>query len=251
MSATGRGPRGGGGSDFFATPPWVVHRLLEDPLFRSVALHRITYGAWLEPCAGDGAIVRAVRECAGFEDTRWIVGDVREECREPLSALPNLAMPPFIGDFLADVDDERIADVAFTNPPFKHAGAFLEACSRKARFVCLLVRMGFLESESRNEAMRACPPDAFVVPNRPSFDGEGTDATLYGWLLWDVDGAERQYGRLRVLNLTPKSVRRTGRVRRKPATAPPAPVHAYVPVGPEPDPDYPTLEDPDPHGYEP
>ena len=228
MSATGRGPRTGGVFDANYTPAWCVHRLLDHPAFAEI-IGDARSGVWLDPCAGDGAIVRAVQSHpAGIFRPGWIVSEIRGECRGALEKLPGLVVPPVVGDFLADGDDDRIADVVLTNPPYRWAGDFLEACSRRARFVCFLLRLGFLESEARHAVVSRCPPDVYLLPQRPSFDGEGVDATTYGWQLWDMDAPERPHGRLFVLDLTPREVRNAGR--RRQVIVPPDPVLSLPPV---------------------
>lgn len=102
MSATNRSPRGGAGVDAFHTPPWAVARLLE-----AVQLP-VTDRPWLEPCAGDGAIVRAVQAHPGFDRVRWAVVELREDMREPLAQLPGLITPPIVGDFLTDEGTARV-----------------------------------------------------------------------------------------------------------------------------------------------
>jgi hypothetical protein len=208
MSATGRNPRGGGGKDFFATPAWPVHRFLEHP---HCPLPRA--GRYLEPCAGEGDIVRAVASFGdgAFGAVRWATVEIRPECYDRLDALGDLLdTDPVIGDFLTDDGrGGRIAEVTLSNPPFKLAGEFIVAALRRTRLVVYLLRLGILETETRNDFMTACPPDVFVLPNRPSFDGDGTDATVYGWHVWDADNLERPGGgRLHVLRSTPAEVRR-------------------------------------------
>lgn len=60
MSATGRSDVRRL-DDFYATPAWCVRRLLEGV--------NPPGGLWLEPCAGDGAIIRAVEEMRA--DVKW------------------------------------------------------------------------------------------------------------------------------------------------------------------------------------
>jgi hypothetical protein len=169
---------------------------------------------WLEPGAGDGAIVCAVQSwqamqaARGFRTVRWVVTDIREECRVSLSELPGLAAPPVIADFLSDDGTRRIFDVAIGNPPYRLAMEFIQVALRRARYVAFLLRLGFLESKSRHDFMRRCPPDVYVLPDRPSFSGKGTDATAYAWMVWNVDDLERPFGKLRLLNVTSAEERR-------------------------------------------
>src|SRR6185312_5530279 len=73
VSAAGRGaariePDGDG------TPAWCVHRLLEHC--------DLPAGRWLEPCAGEGAVIRAVSEVR--RDVTWSAIDLRPECESML-----------------------------------------------------------------------------------------------------------------------------------------------------------------------
>ena len=201
MSATGRSDVRRG-DDFYATPQWCVHRLLE-----ALPLHD---GAWLEPCAGDGAIIRAVRTSGA--DPTWTAYEIRPEAEPELRRLPGLGKLRCgsRGNFLVAVAernrDERAFDVVLTNPPFSSAMEFIEACLPLASTVCMLLRLNFLASERRAAFMRATPPDVYVLPNRPSFTGGGTDATEYCWAVWPPE-RQRSAGSLRVLSTTPTRVR--------------------------------------------
>ena len=74
--------RSGGESENYPTPEWAVHRLLDtwEP----------PGSVWLEPCAGEGAIISAVRSwCAAGEDRwnpKWEAVEIRSECRQALGA---------------------------------------------------------------------------------------------------------------------------------------------------------------------
>ena len=70
MSATGRGAERRA-SDYYPTPAWCIWRLLD-------ALSLPCRCTWLEPAAGDGAIVRAVN--AVVPDLDWVAVDIRPEC---------------------------------------------------------------------------------------------------------------------------------------------------------------------------
>ena len=200
MSATGRkggnyhGVRGGGGRDYFPTPAWPVHALLRRL--------QLPAGQWLEPCCGDGAIIRAVNEVR--TDVVWDAADIRDTCGYPGAD---------ICDFLQlEPPAAPIYDVACTNPPFSLALPFVQQSLRFARQVVMLLRIGFIETEERSEWLLANPFDLYALSARPSFDGVGTDATVYGFFSWPGNGQ---------LVLLPDRPPRRGR--RRPVNAPAAP----------------------------
>jgi len=78
MSATGRG-RERDEHDFYETPAWCVHRLLE-------AVPQLPGGAWLEPCAGKGAIIRAVNEVRK-DPIHWTAVEIDPSHRDDLCPL--------------------------------------------------------------------------------------------------------------------------------------------------------------------
>lgn len=46
--------------------------------------------------------------------------------------------------------------------------------------------------------MQRHTPDVYVLPQRPSFTGKGTDSTSYAWFVWT--SAEKTEGKLQILN---------------------------------------------------
>ena len=72
--------------------------------------------------------------------------------------------------------------------------------------VVMLLRLNFLAGGGRADFMRAQEPDVYVLPNRPSFTGHGTDSCEYAWFVF---GASRPKpsGIVRVLATTPKEQR--------------------------------------------
>jgi hypothetical protein len=191
VSATNRGGRRSP-ADFYSTPEWCVRRLLE--------VVPLPGGAWLEPAAGDGAIVRAV----GRTDITWDLWELRSSERPALRrSAPGAEIT--IGDFLekaraAQLGRKRYA-VAITNPPFRLAQAFIDACLGCADTVVMLLRLNYLASKARWEFMSTHTPDVYVLPNRPSFTGGGTDSIEYSWFVWGRQ--RRAEGRLKVLGLRP------------------------------------------------
>ena len=193
MSATGRGAVRRE-SDYYPTPAWCVHRLLE-------ALD-LPGGRWLEPSAGDGAIIRAVN--TKREGVKWTAVEVRPECSAQLLDLADHAIADFLGASLG----LGHFDVAILNPPFSDAMAFIDRCKPMATWVCALERLNFLEGDARNASLRSDAPDVFVLPNRPSFTGEGTDSIAYAWFVWGPERNRRE-SRIVLLPLTPAAERKT------------------------------------------
>jgi hypothetical protein len=189
VSATNRGGRRSP-ADFYATPEWCVRRLLE-----TVTLPG---GAWLEPAAGDGAIVRAVQR----PNVNWDLWELRPSERAALQKSDPRARIN-VGDFLeaaraGGLRRKRYA-VAITNPPFRLAQEFIDGCLACADNVVMLLRLNYLASKARWEFMSTHTPDVYVLPNRPSFTGRGTDSIEYGWFVWQR--TRRAEGRVKVLGL--------------------------------------------------
>lgn len=196
MSATGRGAERRP-SDYYPTPAWCVRRLLEEVYLPS--------GRWLEPSAGDGAIIRAVN--AVRRDVEWWAVELRPECRE---SLEKTGAHVSVGvDYLRHSAGHF--DVALLNPPFSEAQAFIDRAKESAEWVVVLESLNFFGSEERNDWWRADVPDVYVIPNRPSFTGAGMDSVVYGWFVWTPERG-RSIGRVRVLASTPAAERRVPRL---------------------------------------
>jgi hypothetical protein len=178
----------------------------------------------MEPCAGDGAIIRAVQgffiDSARAEDGKpsgpvgpaWIAIEKRSACRRALKKFPNVSAS--IGDFLKFKPDNGFPvgengvpelDLLITNPPFSLAMEFIEH-SRKifpGTLLCFLLRLNFLESQKRSAFFQTAMPDVYVLPRRPSFTNDGgVDATGYCWVVFRpaLEGS-RKYGNVSVLPL--------------------------------------------------
>lgn len=195
MSARGRGSEVQP-SEFYPTPPWCVRRILGEL--------DLPGGRWLEPSAGDGAIIHAVNDVR--KDVTWTAIEIREECR---AALEPLALTT-IGDFtgIYPIPFATPYKVAILNPPFSLAVQFVERLMAygTTTWIVMLQRTNWLETDERNTFLREFTPDVYVLPNRPSFIGNGTtDATSYAWFVWcnsASGGWRRDYGYIRVLPTT-------------------------------------------------
>lgn len=172
MSATGRSAVRDP-SDYYATPAWCCKRLLE-----AVDLPG---GLWLEPCAGEGAIIRSVADVR--QDVRWHAVEYREECIPILDAIPGCAAVS--GAFQRKNGLGPYA-VVLTNPPYRSALEFVQLALRFAPIVVMLLRLNWLASAEREPWMRTHTPSVLVLPDRPSFIGKGGDATDYAWLAWGL-----------------------------------------------------------------
>lgn len=202
MSATGRKPGVRPAYDDFATPSWCLTRLLE-----AVPLPG---GGWLEPCAGAGGIIKAVN--ARRNDVAWTAVEIQDKYEDALKALETDVE---IGDFLERPSEANGYPapfaVAITNPPYLLAEEVARKCQALAEITVLLLRVNFLagapvKHPERYTWLSAWTPDIYVLPNRPSFDGEGTDATEYCWMVWNRHRVNER-GMVRLLGTTPKEER--------------------------------------------
>jgi len=195
--------------DFYITPYWCVHRLLENSL---AGLSELSKGVWLDPCAGDGAIQKAAIKFYDSKGPNWYCVEKQAQLINDLSlGFYNIdewetddffsrAIREDIKSYLKSVGRERF-DVVLTNPPFAHAQAFIKSSLRISRKVAMLMRLNYLAPKKRSKWLRNNMPDIFVLPNRPSFDGGGTDSIEYCWMVWDSDFPSKT-GSIEILELT-------------------------------------------------
>lgn len=232
MSAAGRNLAGAErhADDFYATPAWVTRAILP----------HVDLGATpLDPCCGDGAILKALRAEHGASG----VGIENNVDRA------NACGAAFFDVLLEDALELRSwpkRTGVIMNPPFKLAMEFIQrALSETTCEVVALLRLAFLESRERVEFHRKNPADVFVFAQRPSFVGHlkwkanrctqtvarpltdkpkkperceleaghddncrtlGTDSTAYAWFRWRAGGTERRSdyaGTIRVLDDSP------------------------------------------------
>lgn len=202
VSATGRGAERQK-DDFYETPAWCVRRYLEASVVR--------HGHWLEPGAGDGAIIRAVdawRSEYPLPTLAWVA--VEREATH--FALVETGVSVLFADFLhPDVSAAKKFDMCIGNPPFKLAQEFIEKGLTCANVVAFLLRLNFLEGNKRSAFFKQYPCDVFVLPNRPSFRADGkTDACAYAWFEF---GGGMGGGHLTMLATTPKAERLADRLK--------------------------------------
>ena len=192
MSATGRSHVRRSG-DAYYTPAWVAALVV--PLVPELMDDAATV---LDPAAGSGALLDGLRAAGA---ACWFDGIELDSASAALYGAPIRA-----GDALDPAMAwKRLAwkrpDAVVMNPPFSDCEAFLQRAmteTRRGGTVAMLGRLGFLASKRRVEALRAYPPDVYVLSRRPSFTGHGTDSADYAWFIWRA-GVRRERGTLEVL----------------------------------------------------
>ena len=180
--------------DFYPTPKETI-----DSLMDTLHKYNIHLGnKILEPCAGDGALIRSIwhpgAQIQAYDIDESHLAQLRELCDS--------------GDIICygtrdglTLTEKEVTsfDTIITNPPFSITQEILEhllqirenAPLNSKPKIIMLQRLGFLGSQKRHNFWNKYPPDAvWAVSKRPSFTGQGTDAHEYGWFIWgDIKNA--------------------------------------------------------------
>lgn len=202
MSATGRTLRGGPATeravhDQYETPEWATRLILSRLSTRIWEANAQTSARVLEPACGTGAITRILLEHDGFYAKHVTGVDV-----DPTMVVRHeqLGVHTKCLDFVTSAPDYSARgfrfDLIITNPPYKLAEAYARAAlpllSAQGE-LALLLRLNFLAGQKRSALHREHPSDVYVLPRRPSFTGNGTDATEYAWLVWGPGRGNRWF----------------------------------------------------------
>ena len=160
------------GPDFFPTPRWATHALIDNEKFN---------GDIWECACGDGAMARVLSQA----------------CRRVYSSdLYERGFGEGGKDFL---EAAQKADNIVTNPPFNSAEGFVRAGVKAARRkFALLLRLAFLEGANRANTifMQSPPARVWVFSERITFypsgvSPKGSGTTAYAWFVWDKDAPSR------------------------------------------------------------
>jgi hypothetical protein len=167
----------------YQTPTWVVELLLNEiPLIGTEIL---------EPCAGSGTIVEVIKQ----RRPRARVAAVELRGEEENSLWIAGADEVHIADFRTWKPPAVQYDTIITNPPYRYAQEIIERCFEIADSgtqVIMLLRLAFLESQKRFSFWQKHPISRlYVLSERPSFTGGGTDATAYAWFVWSKSITQR------------------------------------------------------------
>jgi len=147
--------------DDYPTPPGFVRPLLEQlQLDPSTSI-------W-DPCAGGGHLIRCLAD-EGFTEL-WF-DDLHYNDT----------------DFFEVPVEGRSYDWVITNPPYKHAEAFVRKSLLHAPRVAMLLNSAFLESVGRAEGLFAeCPPSHIYMCARRMRLVEGNSSAFsHVWVVWD------------------------------------------------------------------
>lgn len=156
------------GPDFFPTPAWATHALIDNEEF---------VGDIWESACGNGAMSE-VLETTG---NKVISSDLIDR-----------GYGEGDHDFL---ESWRKAPNIITNPPYNAAEGFVRAGLEKAsKKFALLLRLAFLEGANRQRTIftDAPPSRVWVFSERITFYPagavqKGTGTTAYAWFVWDKD----------------------------------------------------------------
>lgn len=145
-------------NDFYPTPEYAVDIMLDN-------IDKSKVKSFLEPCKGTGIIYNKLN-C-----------NIKQYCEITDS-------PP--RDYLTTKFNIKF-DLIVTNPPFSLAEEFLRKSISESDCVCYLLRLNYLGSKKRKQLWDdiGTPNKLIVLSKRPSFTGNGTDATEYAWFCWD------------------------------------------------------------------
>jgi len=159
--------------DDFPTPPWAVRAF-----FKYVA--PFNSGASLifkEPAAGRGHMVRVLKE---------------QRFKVSASDLVDYGVNFKVANYLTSSLNR--CDVVLTNPPYKHANAFVAKALREAEVgVAMLLRTIWLESVTRYDTLFSItPPSVVAVFSRRMQAAQGRVVRQNGamfshsWFWWDL-----------------------------------------------------------------
>lgn len=158
------------GPDFFPTPSWATHALIDNESFS---------GEIWESACGNGAMSKVLEQTG----QQVVSSDLYDRGYGDSGV-----------DFLTT---SKRAKNIITNPPYNAAESFvrsgLEAASEK---FALLLRLAFLEGSNRQRTIFTNSPPArvWVFSERITFYPEGAEikgsgTTAYAWFVWDKNAS--------------------------------------------------------------
>ena len=158
------------GPDFFPTPAWATHALIDNEVFNG--------DIWESAC-GNGAMSEVLAQTGG-------------------SIVSSDLYDRGYGDPGVDFLEATLqANNIVTNPPYNAAEGFVRSGLRlaKSKFA-LLLRLAFLEGANRQRTIFTVAPPSrvWVFSERITFYPagavrQGSGTTAYAWFVWDKDAS--------------------------------------------------------------
>lgn len=225
MSSTNRGAERQE-HDFYRTPEWAIDALMmelwanpDSPwahIMKGSSSQR-----WLEPCAGDGVIIKTASAFMGDLAPTWFACEIRDERENLLSVfdeignerMGHLACPRNFLD--TAVKSSEKFDLGLTNVPFEIAEQIVEHALTMCRYFITLQRLNWLETEDRFYWHRDHPSDHLPLSSRCKFlDGINpnngkpytADSCAYAWFIFGRGCGER-YKILETPNYHPAKIK--------------------------------------------
>lgn len=182
LGGCGDSPIEHGVDEWWPTPPWLAERIVEwaDP---------IAGESIVEPSAGDGALVRAIRahdarRCGVHEWSLVTAVELRHEREPELRAAG--ADDVVIGDWPTvaatwSMRDRPTFDLAISNPPFSLVAQHLYPMVAVAHRAVVLLPLTALEGQERHREVwsRVVLERLAILVSRPRFGGHTSPATAY------------------------------------------------------------------------
>ena len=167
-------------NDFYATPPCATKALIKYCKENNINIFKHPI---LEPACGKGHIVDVL-----FEESQNIVAfDIIDRGYKHQKDTI---------DFLTYKNDEGVIYNIITNPPYARAKEFIEHSLEIVKpdsYVCMLLKITFLEGKGRYEMFKNNPPyKVLIFSNRVNCskqgdfekDSEYGGAVGYAWYIW-------------------------------------------------------------------
>ncbi|TXH13717.1 MAG: hypothetical protein E6R03_10815 [Hyphomicrobiaceae bacterium] len=197
-------------NEFYPTPSWAVHRLLD----RCLESHELDRGTFLEPAYGNGAIPLAFQTYQErIDGVEWYGIDVDLDANVMKEAGGRVKVGDFTTYSIVRHSEKYKAfpkrfDLVITNPPFSLAMDYLITASQITNSIFMLLPITWLASAKRHNVISKYVPDTFLIPDRVSFTGDGASNSVeYAWFYWDTR-KPKTVGSLQILDLTPLEERK-------------------------------------------
>lgn len=170
--------------EFYPTPSWMTHHLMREGLARTLQDDYTEPPVLLEPCVGEGHIIRAVEQYV--PDARWATNDLNKHFTADTHL--DAGSDAFWGE--PGLERSR-PDWVISNPPFSQAVHIIPRAYEAAKVgIAMLLRITWLEPcDDRKVWLASHPPTWQLVMERWRFDraSKSQDSATACWFVWVKD----------------------------------------------------------------